>query len=149
MDIEKLVKEQKKTQEAIKLLRESDNYDELLKKIPEVKLKYNASVYFSDPWDYEGTSSEYDMMAAQYIKEAIESFGKAKYCLEYVKRFYEGQIKQWEDYREYCKTLPNRQRNYWKTSYKNPVCLKFFEDYEKAHGITDSIYQEVKNETKK
>lgn len=146
MDIEKLIEEQKKTQEAIELLRESDNYDELLKKIPEVELKYNESIYFDDPWDYESTSSGYDMMAARYIKEAIESFGKAKYCLEHVKRFYEGHIKEWEEYREHCKTLPKRQRSYWKTMYKNPVCLKFFEDYEKAHGIKDSIYREIKNE---
>lgn len=146
MDIEKLIEEQKKTQEAIKLLRESDNYDELLKKIPEKRLDYKEAAYFNDPWDYEGTSSDYDMMAARYIKEAIESFGKAKYCLDYVRRFYEGQIKEWEEYREYCKTLPKRQRGYWKTRYKNPVCLKFFDDYEKAHGIKDSIYQEVKDE---
>ena len=146
MDIEKLIKEQKKTQEAINLLRESDNYDELLKKVQEVKLKYDERTYFDDPWDYEGLSSEYDMLAASYIKKAVESFGKAKYCLEYVKRLYEGRIKEWEGYREHCKTLPKRQRGYWKTSYKNPACLKFFEDYEKAHGIKNSIYQEAKNE---
>lgn len=144
MDIEKLIEEQKKTQEAIKLLRESGSYEELLKDIPEGELDYRETGYFNDPWDYEGTSSDYDMMAAQYIKEAVESFGKAKYCLEYVKRFYEGQIKEWEEYREYCKTLPKRQRDDWKTRYKNPVCLKFFEDYEKVHGIKDSIYQESK-----
>lgn len=148
MDIEKLIEEQKKTQEAIKLLRESDNYEELLKSIPEVELKYDEKMFFDgDPWDYEGLSYECDMTATQCIKKAVESFGKAKYYLEYVKRFYEGQIKQWEDYREYCKTLPKRQRGYWKTRYKNPVCLKFFDDYEKAHGIKNSIYQEVKNES--
>ena len=146
MDIEKLIDERKKTQDAIKLLRESDNYDALLKSIPETKLDYQETAYFDDPWDYEGTSSDYDMAAARYIKEAVESFGKAKYCLEYVKRFYEGHIKEWEEYREYCKTLPKRQRDYWKTRYKNPVCLKFFEDYEKAHEIKGSIYQEVKND---
>lgn len=146
MDIEKLIEEQKKNQEAIELLRESDNYDDLLKKVPEKGLDYRETAYFDDPWDYKGISSEYDMMAARCIKEAVESFGKAKYCLEYVKRFYEGQIKEWEKYREYCKTLPKRQRGYWKTRYKNPVCLKFFEDYEKAHGIKNSIYQEVKND---
>lgn len=146
MDIEKLIEEQKKIQEAIKLLRESENYDELLKRIPEAKLDYRETAYFGDPWDYEGISSDYDMAAARYIKEAVESFGKAKYCLEYVKRFYEGQIKEWDEYREHCKTLPKRQRGDWKKMYSNPVCLKFFEDYEKAHGIKDSIYQEVKNE---
>lgn len=146
--IEKLIEEQKKTQEAIKLLRESDSYDELLKKIPEVELKYDDRIYFNDPWDYEWISSEYDMMAAKYIKKAVESFGRAKYCLEYVKRFYEGRIKEWEDCREKCKSLvgKNKHRGDWKKMYSNPVCLKFFEDYEKAHGIKDSIYQEMKNE---
>ena len=143
MDIEKLIEEQKKTQEAIKLLRESGSYEELLKNIPEGELDYRETGHLNNPWDYEEISSDYDMMAAQYIKEAVESFGKAKYCLEYVKRFYEGQIKEWEDYREHCKTLPKRQRGYWKTMYKNPVCLKFFEDYEKENGITKSIYKEA------
>lgn len=146
MDVEKLIKEQKKTQEAIKLLRESGSYDELLKNIPEMELNYKEITYSGHPWDYEGVSSGYDMMAAKYIKEAIESFGKAKYCLEYVKRLYEGHIKEWERYRKHCKTLPKRKRGDWKKMYTNPVCLKFFDDYEKAHGIKDSIYQEVKNE---
>lgn len=147
MDIEKLIEEQKKTQEAIKLLKESDNYEDLLKNITEVALKPEERIFFKDdPWDYEGISFRYDMMAGGYIKEAVESFGKAKYCLEYVKRFYEGQIKEWEDYRERCKTLPKRNRGDWKKMFSNPVCLKFFEDYEKAHGIKDSIYQEVNNE---
>ena len=85
------------------------------------------------------------MMAAHHIKEAVESFGKAKYCLEYVKRFYEGQIKEWEDYREKCKSLVgrNKHRGDWKKMYSNPVCLKFFEDYEKENGITKSVYKEA------
>lgn len=143
MDIDKLIEEQKKTQEAIKLLRESENYDELLKKIPEIEIKYDEMTLFNDPWDYEKKSSGCYMMAANYIKTAVESFGKAKYCLECVKRFYEGHIKDWEDYREKCKTLPRRQRGDWKKMYSNPVCLKFFEDYEKAHGIENSIYKEA------
>lgn len=150
MDIDKLIEEQKKTQEAIKLLRESENYDELLKKIPEINVKYDERIFFSDPWDYEGTSSEQDMMAANYIKIAVESFGKAKYCLEYVKKFYEGQIKEWEDSRKKCKRLAehSRHRNDWKKMYSNPVCQKFFEDYEKSHGIENSIYKEAYGDKK-
>ena len=46
----------------------------------------------------------------------------------------------------YNKYLTKRNRGDWKKMYSNPVCLKFFEDYEKAHGIEKSIYQEAKNE---
>ena len=143
MDIDSLIKEQKKTQEAIRLLRESRTYEELLKEIPKRELDWKEICNEPDPWDYEESSRYYDMLAATFVEKAVESFGKAKLCLGKVREQYEGDIKEWEEYREYCKTLPKRQRGYWKTKYTNPVCLKFFEDYEKANGIEDSIYKEA------
>ena len=58
MDIEKLIEEQKKTQEAIKLLRESGSYEELLKNIPEGELDYRETGHFNNPWNYEEISSD-------------------------------------------------------------------------------------------
>lgn len=83
MDIERLIKEQKKTQEAIKLLRESDNYDELMGKIQEVDLDFGERPDVSY-WDYNGMSETYNAAAAFYIGKAVEFFGKAKHCLAFV-----------------------------------------------------------------
>ncbi len=145
MDIEKLIEEQKKTREAIELLRSSKTYDELLKEIPEVDLDWRErAMLHIDVWDYEGSSETYDAQAARYIMEAVKSFGKAKVCLSAVKKHYEDSIKEWEGYRDYLKTQKKTYKTDWSKMYQNPVCLKFFEDYEKDNGITDSIYQEAK-----
>lgn len=145
MDIEKLIQEQKKTQKAIELLKKSKNFAELFKDIPEVELGYRD--FFpngDDPWDYEQALESNNQVAAYYINTAIESLGKAKTCLSSVKRFYEGHIKQWEEYKNEFDKGDKKQKHKWANMYSNPVCLKFFEDYEKANGITDSIFQEAK-----
>lgn len=145
MNIEELVEEQKKTREAIELLRKSKTYEELLEKIPEEELDWREEAMLDiDVWDYDGSSRIYGMQAARHIMEAVKNFGKAKKCLSAVKKHYEGSIKQWEEYRDYVKTQNKTCKNGWSNMYSNPVCLKFFEDYEKANGITDSIYQEAK-----
>lgn len=147
MDIEKLIKEQKKTQEAIKLLRESDNYDELMKRVPEVGLDIGEDPHVNN-WDYEDMSEKYDAAAAFYISKATELFGKAKHCLAFVENEYNGHIREWERIREFY-LKKKTHKDDWKSLYRNPECLKFFEDYEKAHGIKNSIYQEAKNENKR
>ena len=145
MDIEKLIEGQKKTRKAIELLRNSKTYEELLKKIPEEDLDWREwGMLDIDVWDYDGSSEMYDMQAAHYIMEAVKNFGKAKKCLGAVRKHYEDSIKQWEEYRDYIKSQNKTCKSDWSKMYSNPVCLKFFEDYEKANGITDSIYQEAK-----
>lgn len=150
MDVEKLIEEQKKTREAIELLRNSKTYDELLKNIPEVDLDWREQLMLHiDAWDYDGSSETYDMQAAYYVREAVKNFGKAKVCLSAVKKHYENSIKEWEEYRDYLKTQKKTRKDDWSKMYQNPVCQKFFEDYEKANGITNSIYQEAKKRERK
>ena len=143
--IEKSIEEEKKTQEAIEILKKSPNFRELFENIEEKMPSYRETALFVDPWDYEKKSLECNIRTARYIKEAIDNLSKAKYYSNYVEKFYNNNIGEWEDYKKYCESLPSEEeKNFWKTRYKNPICLDFFEKYEKAHRIKNSIYQDSK-----
>ena len=142
MDIEKLIKEQERTREAIGLLRKSKNFEQFFKGIEKgvFEIGEDPTTYFSD-WDYKKRSKAYDSAAGYYIKSAYESLSKAKVCLSAMSDFYNGRVKEWERYREHCKN-----KNAWVDMFSNPDCIKFFDDYEKAHHIVDSINQQAKKE---
>ena len=148
-DIDKLIEEERKTRKAVELLKASENYSEFFNKIESIPISHRNDVMDINRWDYAESSNRFNSLAADFIWQATDCLGKAKSCLSAVDSFYYSQVKMWEEFRNGClKQKDPEQREAWKGLYANPECLKFFEDYEKAHGITDSIYANAKDKTK-
>ena len=150
MDIEELIKEQKKTQAILENIAKSGTFEKFLENIEEHPDPTRMLIDFTntDPWDYTERKELEALVIGRLLKEASDKLSLVKGLLRCTDDFYHGHIKQWEGYREYCKQHKKRKNDKydWTVMYSNPVCLDFFEKYEKEHGITESVAKEAKKE---
>lgn len=144
MDFEKLLKEQQKTNEILERLEKAGTFKNFLSQIEPKEPKFEDNPFHQvDAWDYKAILSVKGQILARGMLHVYDEYQKMKYALDYVDNLYKGYIKQWEQYKEWLEQNPN-QKGHWESYIENPVCLQFFEDYEKEHDIKDSIYQKAK-----
>lgn len=148
MDIDRLIQEQLKTQEILNRIIKDGTLKKFLENIPPAEEDWGDSNNV-DSWDYESGKDSININIANYMNEAYENLRKVKKWSSYMDTVYNGRIREWERIRGSGKDGKPRARGAWKSFYTNPECLKWFEDYEKDHGITKSIYQDYKQEVQR
>lgn len=144
MDIEQLIKEQKKTQALLEELKGTESFEKFMEKIPETKLDWEDRIPNLDEWNYDEAKNAYDLAAGTALRLVTDNIGKFKTYVKSVDDFYKSHIKLWEDFREYCQKKFGKNTKKWASYISNPDCLDFFEKYEKDHDIKDSIYRQAK-----
>lgn len=147
-EIDKLIKEQKKTQEILLRLEKNGTFDKFFASISGEPFSWHNDPFSGiDPWNYEELNDTRAMVLAQTMLEIYQSIGKAKQVYGYIENLYYGRISDWIGYKHHLEENKKQfPRARWQDYYTNPKCLQFFEDYEKAHDITKSIYKESKND---
>lgn len=135
-EIEKLIEEQKKTQEAIKKLEEAGTLEKFLEKTEPAVIEYGDNEFMGkviDPWDYDALETHRKDLIAQLIYQIYDGIGKLKYYTKYVDSLYK--LRMEELTKDYEKITKQERKKLIRERYKNPVCREFFEKYEADHPI--------------
>lgn len=142
--IEELIKEQKKTQEIYERLEKTGTFEKFFSSIPPATFSYMDNPFrFVDNWDYEALEKIKAQVIGQCFLDSWKTLSRAKTAYGYVDDLYNNRVSDWIGYKNHLeKNKPANSTARWQNYYSNPDCLKFFENYEKAHDITKSIYKE-------
>lgn len=127
MDIEKLIKEEKKTQEFLLRLEKAGTLEKMVEDINKRGADWYKNPFSGcDNWDYDTLNRVQNVAIRKALNAIYDNLVMFKFCHEYIKDLYESRTKEWENWK---KENPNGDY------YKNPKCLKFFEDYEKHNKV--------------
>ena len=134
MEIEKLVEEQKKTQEILLRLEKSGTFQKFFDGIQVEGYSYEDDPMFhADPWNYEELSWSRSVAMGDSVRAMYEAIRIIKYCLGYIDKLYEYRVRTVTSVKDFnCRGAKNRRKIY-ESYYANPICKTFFELYEADH----------------
>lgn len=139
MDIEQLIKEEKKTQEILKRIEKAGTLEKFLEDLDEQAVDAWTWAPNTNTWDYDGLESFRQYAIGRMLRDAVKMLQEVKFLTSFMDKFYQQEMKQWEDYKVACEKHRNKKKWDWTVMYSNPDCINFFDKYEKEHGITDSL----------
>lgn len=145
MDIEKLIEEQKKTNEILLRMEKAGTFEKFFEDYEAAVTVEEMDYLGISPWDYEESMKAIQITVSKCFRDMGLTIGKIKKLLSTQKDFYEFHIRRWEKIREHNRGREGKE-DVWLKEFTNPDCIKFFDDYEKDHGIKWSIAQEAKRE---
>lgn len=142
-EIERLRKEQERTNEILEKLEQNGTLAKFLESVETEIPEWDKDPFVHlDPWDYNVIKERRNEVIADTCRTIHDEMKIAKYALGILDMLYKQRIEDLEKYRQYLNDNPSLKGD-WRTYYANPKCQDFMEQYEKDHEISDSIFKEA------
>lgn len=134
MDFEKLIEEQKKTQELLKRIDETRSLSQFLTEVEPVAPPFAENMLDRiDPWDYDALTLQRGLVIGELVRKIHDAAGVLKYYSDYIERLYEYRVSELTRVKGFnTKGAENRHKIYDR-HYADPICMNFFEAYEADH----------------
>lgn len=134
MNFEKLIEEQKKTQELLKRIDQTRTLSQYLEEVEPVALPFAEDMLgMADPWDYDALALQRGLVIGELVRKLHDAAGALKYYSDYIERLYEARVSKLTRVEGFnTKGAENRHKIY-DQYYANPICMNFFEAYEADH----------------